>query len=71
MFIILKPPILNVCFLQNLSTMNTLDPIFYRTLFLRYLLVTSQGTRVAWDSWQIATMLGTRGWTFKTMYKLT
>jgi hypothetical protein len=32
-FIILKSPILHVNVLQNLPTMNLLDPIFYRTLF--------------------------------------
>ena len=32
-FIILESPILHVHFLQNLPTMNILDPIFYRTLF--------------------------------------
>jgi hypothetical protein len=32
-FTILKSPILHVKFLQNLPTMNILDPIFYRTLF--------------------------------------
>jgi hypothetical protein len=32
-FTILKSPILHVHFLQNISTMNILDPIFYRTLF--------------------------------------
>jgi hypothetical protein len=32
-FTILKSPILHVSFLQNLPTMNILDPIFYRTLF--------------------------------------
>ena len=28
-------------FLQNLSTMNILDPILYRTLFLQFSLLTS------------------------------
>jgi hypothetical protein len=28
-FIIINPPILYVCFLQNLSMMNILDSIFY------------------------------------------
>ena len=32
-FTILKSSILHVIFLQNLPTMNILDPIFYRTLF--------------------------------------
>jgi hypothetical protein len=32
-FTILKSHILHVMFLQNLPTMNMLDPIFYRTLF--------------------------------------
>ena len=36
-FISFKSPILHVQFYQNLSTMNTLDPYFYRTLFLRFL----------------------------------
>ena len=31
-----KSPILHVHFLQNLSTMNILDPIFYGTLFLKF-----------------------------------
>jgi hypothetical protein len=40
-FIILKSPILHVIFLQNLPTMNILDPIFYRTLFYDFRLVIS------------------------------
>jgi hypothetical protein len=33
MFHYFKIPYLHVMFLQNLPTMNILDPIFYRTLF--------------------------------------
>ena len=36
MFHYLKSPILHVHFLQNLSTINILDPIFHRTLFYNF-----------------------------------
>jgi hypothetical protein len=40
-FTILESPILHVHFFQNLPTMNILDLIFYRTLFLKFSPVTS------------------------------
>jgi hypothetical protein len=42
-FIILKSPILHVHFLQNLPTMNILDPIFYRTLLYDFRKWTPRG----------------------------
>jgi hypothetical protein len=44
-FTILKSPILHVIFLQNLPTMNILDPIFYRTLFYDFRQVISPRSR--------------------------
>jgi hypothetical protein len=41
MFHYLKIPILHVHFLQNLPTINILDPIFYRTLFYDFVPVIS------------------------------
>ena len=37
MFHYFKTPMLYVCFLQNLSTMNVLDLILYCMVFLRFL----------------------------------
>ena len=35
-FTMLKPFIIDVHFLPNLSTMNILEPVFYRMLFLKF-----------------------------------
>jgi hypothetical protein len=46
MFHYLKTPYFTCNFLQNLPTMNILDPIFYRTLFYDFRPVISPGVGI-------------------------